>query len=123
ALFLAVLPVFAILFYNGPGWTLPIGFAGFVFCATAAGVIVRAFSTELFPTSHRGTSAGWAQLLQTLGWTAGLSLAGPGAESVHDMAARTRWLACATIAGAGLLLTLPETRQRELEALSHEEVA
>src|SRR5262249_13180758 len=39
ALFLAVLPAFAILFYNGPGWTLPIGFAGFVFCATAASVI------------------------------------------------------------------------------------
>lgn len=122
AIFLAILPAFAILFYNGPGWTLPIGFAGFVFCATAAGVIVRAFSTELFPTSHRGTSAGWAQLLQTLGWAAGLALVGLGVESVHDIAHRTSALACATIAGAGLLLTLPETHRRELEALSHEDL-
>jgi MFS family permease len=117
ALFLALLPAFAILFYNGPGWTLPIGFAGFVFCATAAGVIVRAFSTELFPTSHRGTSAGWAQLLQTLGWAAGLALVGTG-----DIASRTSVLACMTVVGAGLLLTLPETHRRELEALSHEDI-
>jgi putative MFS transporter len=121
ALFLAILPVFAILFYNGPGWTLPIGFAGFVFCATASGVIVRAFSTELFPTSHRGTSAGWAQLLQTLGWAAGLTLVGLGVETVHDIAARTSVFACVTVVGAVLLLTLPETHRRELEALSHEE--
>jgi MFS family permease len=121
ALFMAVLPAFAILFYNGPSWTLPIGFAGFVFCATAAGVIVRAFSTELFPTSHRGTSAGWAQLLQTLGWAAGLVVVGAGVESVHDIATRTSALACVTVAGAGLLLTLPETHRRELEMLSREE--
>jgi putative MFS transporter len=123
ALFLAILPAFAILFYNGPGWTLPIGFAGFVFCATASGVIVRAFSTELFPTSHRGTSAGWAQLLQTLGWAAGLALAGVGTDGIRDIAARTSALACVTVAGAGLLLILPETHRRELESLSHEEIA
>jgi predicted MFS family arabinose efflux permease len=54
ALFLALIPLWAALYYNGPSRALPVGFAGFVFCATAAGVIVRAFSTELFPTSHRG---------------------------------------------------------------------
>ena len=121
ALFLTVLPVFAILFYNGPSWALPIGFAGFVFCATAGGVIVRAFSTELFPTSHRGTSAGWGQLLQTLGWAIGLTLAGLGPDGVHDLAFRTSMLACVTVLGAGVLLTLPETHRRELETLSHEE--
>jgi MFS family permease len=119
ASFLAILPLFAFVFYNGPSWSLPIGFAGFVFCATASSVIVRAFSTELFPTSHRGTSAGWAQLLQTLGWAAGLALVS-GAATVHDIAVRTSILACATIMSAALLLTLPETHRRELESLSHE---
>jgi MFS family permease len=119
ACFLSILPLFAFIYYNGPSWALPIGFAGFVFCATASGVIVRAFSTELFPTSHRGTSAGWAQLLQTLGWAVGLTLIG-GAEDVRDLAVRTSMLACATIGSAALLLTLPETHRRELESLSHE---
>lgn len=121
AAFLAVLPLFAILFYNGPGWTMPIGFAGFVFCATAGGVVVRALSTELFPTSHRGTSTGWAQLLQTLGWAAGLMLVGAGAESVHDIARNTSRLVLATVVAAGLLFALPETHRRELESLSCEE--
>lgn len=121
AAFLTVLPLFAIIFYTGPGWALPVGFAGFVFCATAAGVIVRAFSTELFPTSHRGTSAGWAQLLQTLGWAAGLALVGVGVRDLDDLARRTSQLACATVLAAALLVTLPETHRKELESLSQEE--
>src|SRR5262249_38438865 len=32
ATFLAIFPAFVALFYLGPGWALPIGFAGFVFC-------------------------------------------------------------------------------------------
>jgi len=48
----------------------------FVFCETAAQVIIRAFSTELFPTSHRGTAAGWIAFVQALGWSIGLWLAG-----------------------------------------------
>ena len=120
ALFLALIPLWATIYYNGPSRALPIGFAGFVFCATAAGVIVRAFSTELFPTSHRGTSTGWAQLLQVLGWALGLWLVGLGSETLNDLAVRTSWLACTTIGAAVLLLTLPETRQKELESLSIE---
>ncbi len=119
AFFLAILPTFAILYYNGPSWSLPVGFAGFVFCGTASEIIVRTFSSELFPTSHRSTSSGWAQLLQTLGWAGGLALVG-GATSVHDIAARTSVLAVTTVLAAALILTLPETHRRELEALSVE---
>jgi MFS family permease len=121
AVFLLVLPAFAILYYNGPSRALPIGFAGFIFCATAAGVIVRALSTELFPTSHRGTATGWAQLLQTLGWAAGLTIVGAGSESVQDIAHRASVLALATMGSAAMLFTLPETHRRELESLSLEE--
>jgi MFS family permease len=122
AFFLCLMPAFAVLFYNGPGWALPIAFAGFIFCATAAGVIVRAFSTELFPTSHRGTSTGWAQLLQTLGWAAGLWLVGLGSETLRDLALRTSQLVCVTVLAAGLLLLLPETHRRELETLSRDDL-
>jgi MFS family permease len=117
AAFLCVLPAFAFLYYNGPSASLPVGFAGFVFCATAGGVIVRALSTELFPTSHRGTSAGWAQLLQVLGWAAGLALVG-GSETVQEIAVRASQLAFATVLAGALLLTLPETHRRELESIS-----
>jgi predicted MFS family arabinose efflux permease len=119
-MFLSAMPAAVLLYYNGPSWALPIGFAAFVFAATAAGVIVRAFSTELFPTSHRGTSAGWAQLLQVLGWAFGLWIGGLGSETLEDLAVRTSQLACTTVLAGGLLLLLPETHRKELETLSVE---
>lgn len=120
AAFLACFPLFAYLFYQGQAWALPIGFAGFVFCNTAGGVIVRALSTELFPTSHRGTSAGWVTLVLTLGWATGLALVGAGAEGIGDLAHGTSRLSLLVAAAGAVLLTLPETHRRELEALSHD---
>jgi MFS family permease len=120
ATFLAIFPAFVALFYLGPAWVLPIAFAGFVFCDTAGGVIVRALSTELFPTSHRGTSAGWVSLVVTLGWAMGLGLVGLGTEHAGDIAHLTSRLSCTVLAAGALLLVLPETHRRELEALSHE---
>jgi MFS family permease len=121
----ALYPVGAIAFYLGPGWSLPLCWALIVFTGTAGDVIVRAFSTELFPTSHRGTAAGWLTLVNTLGWILGLwivygvlryggtTLAGnlPGAISL---------LSAGVLVGGVFLLFLPETRQRELEAISED---
>jgi MFS family permease len=114
-------PIAGVAFYHGAGWLIPLCFVAVVFSSGAGGVIVRIFSTELFPTSQRGAVAGWLTLLQTFGWISGLWLVGLG-----------RWLGvplptmisavCASLLLAGLLLLrLPETRQRELEELSHEE--
>jgi putative MFS transporter len=111
-------PVAAIAFYNGPGWSLPLCFVAIVFASSAGDVIVRAFSTELFPTSQRGASAGWLTLLQSIGWIAGLLLVGAGTW-VEVPLPRMVSLVSLGLAGAGLLLLLlPETRQRELEELS-----
>src|SRR5262249_1918664 len=99
--FLALFPVFAILFYRGPGWTLPIAWALFVFCNTAGGVVVRAFSTELFPTSYRGTSAAWLSLVQTVGWAVGLALISLGT----DIASTTSRVSLVVFAAALALLT------------------
>jgi MFS family permease len=117
--FLALFPVFAWVFYHGPGWSLPIAWALFVFCNTAGGVVVRAFSTELFPTSYRGTSAAWLSLIQTLGWAAGLALVSLGT----DIGRMTSLISLVVLVAAFALLALPETYQQELEAISHDDDA
>jgi AAHS family 4-hydroxybenzoate transporter-like MFS transporter len=120
AAFLAAFPIFAWVFYNGSGRALPVAFAGFVFCDTAGVVILRAFSAELFPTSHRGTSAGLASMVQTLGWATGLSIVGAGTHAPGDLARMTSLLSVTVLAAGLVLLALPETHGRELEALSAE---
>jgi predicted MFS family arabinose efflux permease len=121
--FLASYPVSAILLYQGPGWLVPFGFVLFVFCETAASVIIRAFSTELFPTSHRGTAAGWIAFIQALGWSVGLWLAGAMTGLWGTLFDATTALAFLALAAGVLLLFLPETRQRELEEISGDPVS
>jgi MFS family permease len=118
--FFAAFPVAAVLFYNGPGWTMPLAFGAFVFCQTAGGTIIRALSTELFPTAHRGTSAGWISLVQTAGWALGLSMIGLWATDAAGIARATSAVSFAVLAGGLVLLGLPETRRRELEHISEE---
>ena len=84
-------------------------------------MIIRAFSTELFPTSHRGTSAAWLSLVQTLGWAMGLALVGLGTREPGDIARMTSLISLVALAGGFALLFLPETSRRELELLSDEE--
>jgi putative MFS transporter len=124
ATFLAMFPAAAWLFYNGPSWALPAAFAFVVFSQTAGGMVLRAFSTELFPTSQRGTSAGWVTLVQTIGWAIGLALVSFG-ERVWalDIPSMASLLAFSVAAGGLCLLALPETRSRELEAISDEHPA
>jgi predicted MFS family arabinose efflux permease len=118
--FLMVYPLSAVILYHGPGWAVPLGFALFVFCETASQVIIRAFSTELFPTSHRGTAAGWIAFVQALGWSVGLWLAGALTGIFGTLFDATTCLAFAALAAGALLLLLPETRLRELEEISGE---
>jgi putative MFS transporter len=121
ALFVGLFPACAWLFYRGPGWGVPFAFALVVFCQTAGGVVIRTLSAELFPTSHRGTSAGWVALVQTLGWAAGLAVAGLGVRAPGDIARMTTLLSLAALLAAVALLLLPETRRRELEAISDDD--
>lgn len=116
--FLGLFPLFTWLFYHGPGWVLPIAWALFVFCNTAGGVIVRALSTELFPTSYRGTSAAWLSLVQTIGWAIGLALV---SFIGGEIATATSWISLVVVIAACALLALPETYRQELEAISHDE--
>lgn len=116
--FLAVFPVGAWLFYNGPGWSLPMLWGLLVFTMMGGNVIVRALSSELFPTSHRGTSTGVLVLMETLGAALGLFILGVLQQEAGDLRVWIPLLSIATVAAGVMLLLLPETRQRELESLS-----
>ena len=116
--FMTCFPLFVWIFYGGPGWILPPAWSLFVFCDTAAIVTLRALSTELFPTSHRGTAAGLISLVQTLALAAGLYAAGFGAHEPGAIARTASWLSLASIGAALALFILPETNRRELESIS-----
>lgn len=120
AVFFALFPIFAITFYNGPDWVLPIAYAGIVFSQTAGSVMLRAISTELFPTSHRGTAAGWATMAETLGWAIGLALVGLGTTDLGDIPGMTSLVSVSVLVAGLTMLWLPETARQELEAISPE---
>ena len=81
-------------------------------------VIVRALSSELFPTSHRGTSTGVLVLMETLGAALGLFILGLLQREAGDLSIWIPLISAATVIAAAVLWLFPETRQRELESLS-----
>jgi putative MFS transporter len=113
-------PIAGIAFYNGSGWLLPLAFIAVVFSSSAGDVIVRIFSTELFPTAQRGASAAWLTLLQTVGWILGLWLVGLGRWAGVSLPMMISVVSAAVLVAGLLVLRLPETRQRELEEISDE---
>jgi MFS family permease len=115
---LALYPVGAIAFYQGPAWLLPASFALIVFTSSAADVVISAFSAELFPTSQRGAASGLLTLVRTLGWIAGLALVSGGMGEGGDLPRVISGLALVVAIAAICVLMLPETGRRELEALS-----
>jgi hypothetical protein len=62
-------------------------------------------------------------LVQTVGWAAGLWVVGIGTRSGAAIAEMTTWLSMGVLVGGLLLLTLPETKRRELETISHDDGA
>ena len=117
---LLLAPVFVALFYRGPESSLVAVWGLGVLCTAAGDIVIRALSSELFGTSHRATAVAWLMFVQTLGWTLGLLLVGLFTETLEDLARAIAWISLA-LAVAGLcLLAAPETRQRELEAISGE---
>lgn len=115
---LAIFPVFAWLFFRGPGWILPPTWIGLVLFTMAGNVIVRAFATELFPTAQRGTSTGLVSLAETMGAGFGLLALSLLTSEKGELLLMLPWVASATLISGLLVLSLPETRQRELEEIS-----
>jgi MFS family permease len=111
-------PIFGFLFFFGPSSLLILTWGLFIFCNSAGEVILRALSAELFSTSHRGTATGWLLLVQTLGWTAGLVGVGFMSSSIDELASTLAFATLILLAAGLALLAVPETRGRELEAIS-----
>jgi putative MFS transporter len=118
AVTMGAFPVFAAVFYNGPGWSLAPSWIAFVFCVSASNTVQRAFASELFPTAKRGTASGVNALCETLGAASGLGLLALGTQAPGNVARMTTLLSLSLVASGLLVVLLPETRQRELEAIS-----
>jgi MFS family permease len=118
---LAGFPPAAIAVYSTDGWLLAGCWIALVFVTTGGNTIVRALSTELFPTSSRSTAAGSLTMFETIGAVSGLYLVTALTPEGQSIATAVRFIVCATFAGALLMLLLPETAGRELEDISERE--
>jgi MFS family permease len=114
----AFFPLCAVAFFYGPTGALWLGFAAVVFLNSSGEVILRALSSELFPTSQRAAASSWLVVVQVLGWTLGLFIVGLRTEEIGDLSFTVAALSLATVASAVCLLALPETRGRELEEIA-----
>ncbi len=115
---LGSVPLWVALFYNGPSVTVPLAWIGFLFGASGGRVILRALSTELFPTSQRASASGLFAILDATGGAVGLFLLYFGSVGEGDFVTLTTTLGFAVLLGGAALLFFPETKQRELEAIS-----
>jgi putative MFS transporter len=113
-------PFWVALFYNGPGWAVPIAWIGFLFGAQGGRVILRTLATELFPTSQRASATGLFTILETIGGAGGLFLLYFASSSAGDFVPLTTGLAFAVLVATLVLLFFPETRKQELESISRE---
>jgi hypothetical protein len=83
-------------------------------------VVTRTLSTELFPTSMRTSAGGWILLVETLGASLGLFLFAGLAVPLGGTGMALTAVAGACLLGAVVLLFLPDTHRRELEAISED---
>jgi MFS family permease len=114
---LGLFPLFVTAFYRGPGWLLAPVWVAFLFCFQGGRMILRALSTELFPTAHRGAASGLYTILDAVGSAGGLFLLWAGSGEVGDTARLVPWLSALALLGGLVLAFFPETRRRELEAI------
>lgn len=116
---MGLFPLMSYSFYHASGWVVAASFAGLVFCSMGGRLMLRALSTELFPTSQRGAAGGLYSVLETVGGVVGLfMLARYEVTNASELARVLPMVALGMLAAGLALLALPETRSRELEDLS-----
>lgn len=119
-LFLVLEPALAITLYTWIGSALFVIYVAWMFSSVSNDTIVRTYSNELFPTSHRSTAAGARAVVAALGAVLGLAW-----EGLLFAVFGEHWTSVRCIAAAGLLmpliaLLLPETSGRTLEEIAPE---
>jgi len=116
--FLVGLTLAELAFYlGGEPWLWP-AFALMGFSQGGKTTALRAWATELFPTSIRGTVAGWASAAATLGGMAGFGAVGALSTLTGGLAPALAALALTGLLAAAASTLLPETRGLELEAIA-----
>ncbi len=105
----------AVFFLAGPRTLWP-AFAAMVFCQGGKTTVLRAWSTELFPTAIRATTTGWLAAGATAGGMTGLATAAALAPSLGGIAPALVVVASSGVVAAALAwCVLPETRALDLE--------
>jgi putative MFS transporter len=121
AAMLVPFPLIAAFFFLGPSAWVGVPWMAMVFASMASGVVQRTFATELFPTSMRSSAGGWVLLVETLGASIGLFAFATLVAQNGNLGLSLTLVALACVAGALVLLFLPDTHQRELESISGED--
>jgi len=83
-------------------------------------VMLRALTTELFPTAFRSAAGGTQALLETLGVVGGLWLYSRLMGRLDDQQIVIPLLSLGTLLGAAAVWLVPETARRELEQINQE---
>jgi MFS family permease len=118
AAFLFLSPLLAIWMYTAPGSSIVPAWILETFFDIAAGMILSAYSAELFPTSYRSTAGSALAVAGTTGGALGLFLEGVLFNLTGSHAHAICYLTIFWIISPALMLLLPETSGRELEEIS-----
>jgi MFS family permease len=117
---LIAFPLFTAAFYAGPAKLVSLPWTGMVFLNMAGTVMLRALTTELFPTKLRGAAGGTQAMLETLGAASGSFAYGIAMKLLPNQSLVLPLLSLATILAATAVALIPETARRELEEISDE---
>jgi predicted MFS family arabinose efflux permease len=116
-------PLVALAFYAGPAVLVAVPWTAMVFLNMATSVMLRALTTELFPTAFRSAAGGTQAMLETLGVVAGLWLYSRLMGRMDDQEIVIPLLSLGTLVAAAAVWLVPETARRELEQINQEEPA
>lgn len=100
-------------------WPLTIALMLGIFCVSGVLPVLNAYTTELFPTEHRGDAFAWTNnLLGRVGYVVAPAVVGLAAEQVGWGPAVASTVVGLVIALVLILTWLPETRQLDLDSTS-----
>jgi MFS family permease len=117
---LLAFPLVTAAFYAGPAALVALPWTVMVFLNMASGVMLRALTTELFPTAFRGAAGGTQAMLETLGVVASLFLYSRAMGWLGNQELVIPLLSLTTVVAAAAVFLVPETARRELEQISGE---
>ncbi|MGA6971296.1 MAG: MFS transporter [Candidatus Binatus sp.] len=118
--FLLLSPILTIWMYTAPGQSIVPAWILETFFDIASGMILNAYSAELFPTSYRSTAGSALAVAGTTGGALGLFLEGVLYNVTGSHARAVCYLTVFWIISPAIMWFLPETSGRELEDISPE---